>query len=66
MAVAIMIIGIGAGMTLSIGAWIAGAPLLLAVLAYPVGGTLACLLAGVGIALCRARSESEGLSQLRS
>jgi hypothetical protein len=58
MAVAILLIGVGTGLILSVGAWIASASVLLALLAYPVGGTLGCLVAGLGLALCRGRAEA--------
>jgi hypothetical protein len=58
MAVAIMLIGIGAGLMLSVVAWILSASLLLAVIAYPLGGALGCLLAGLALVLCRGRADA--------
>ncbi len=62
MAVTILLIGVAAGVTLSVAAWLATASILLAVLAYPVGGTLGCLMAGLGLAICRGRAE-DGAAQ---
>jgi hypothetical protein len=45
-----LLIGVARDLTLSVAAWILSASLLLAVLAYPVGGTLGCLVAGLGLA----------------
>jgi len=59
MAVAILLIGVGAGVTLSVIAWLATASILLAILAYPVGGTVGCLLGGLGLYLCRTRAEAD-------
>jgi hypothetical protein len=63
MAVAILLIGVAAGVTLSVAAWILSASILLAVLAYPVGGTVGCLVAGLGLALCRGRTEAAQRTQ---
>ena len=60
MAVAILIIGVGAGLSLSAALWAMGFSVLLIALAYPLGGTLGCLLAGIGLALCRGRAEAGG------
>jgi hypothetical protein len=56
MAVAILLIGVGAGFGLSLVIWAFTSSLLLAFLSYSVGGTLGCLVAGLGLALCRTRS----------
>lgn len=65
MAVAILLIGVGAGITLSVFAWLATASILLTMLAYPVGGALGCLVAGLGVALCRSRAEAAAASSHR-
>lgn len=56
MAVAILIIGVGFGFGLSVAAWVVTSSFLLALLAYSAGGTLGCLMAGVGVFLCQRRN----------
>ncbi len=58
MVVAILLIGIVVGLGLSVTAWMISASFLLAILAYSLGGALGCVLAGVGLALCRSRGEA--------
>jgi len=58
MAVAIMGIGVGAGISTSALLWASGASLIVVALAYPVAGAVGCLVAGAGLALCRGRHDA--------
>ncbi len=62
MAVAILLIGVGVGLCASVALWLGGASLILVALAYPLGGMLGCVLAGLGVALCRSRSQAASLT----
>jgi hypothetical protein len=59
MAVTMMLIGIFAGLVLAATTWLLSTSLLLALVAYPLGGAVGCLLAGAGLYLCGARAEAE-------
>jgi hypothetical protein len=56
MAVVIMLAGIGMGVFASISAWLVSSSLLIALLAYPLGGTIGCLLVGLAVYFCPGRA----------